>query len=454
MPTTSGGASLPASGNLAAHFAADAITPQSDNTALSSWTDSISGLSATQPVGANQPVYRTNRMGGKPSVQATGTKWLYGAFPALKAVIDSQLYTVMIVVSNVVSFANGMVFGNSANSGANTFGFQATGSSVGRYANSNTLMCVPWSSAGFMTFGESSSPTALWTPQAGTANEVLYARGMAIGRLNNTAGPATSSASGNFAIFARDDTGALAGKADLYEIIVWNRVLTEVEWAQAEAWACNKYSQPLPWASLTSLDVHFGDSLSIGVNASDVSKSPPYVCEAARGRTFGQWAMYASGGTTWGGMQGHINDAVSLAAYLNLPLNVVAWEWYNEKNTGKTPAQAWADAQAFVTAFRAAAPASAKLGMLSSTGYLNDGTDPYASVRGAYNALLDSGAAGIVDVYSPIHSDATAGPLIGNSTAYANNSATYWSGDGIHLNAAGYNVLSGVHKACLDAMRP
>ena len=100
----------------------------------------------------------------------------------------------------------------------------------------------------------------------------------------------------------------------------------------------------------------------------------------------------------------------------------------------------------------ARAVSGAKLCLLSSTGYNGDAGDPYASVRGAYNALMDTNGATIADVYGPIHSDATAGPAIANSGAYAANSAANWS-DGVHLTAAGYQVLANYMTARMNAMR-
>lgn len=445
-----GGPSLPASGNLAAHFAADAITPQSDNTALSSWTDSVSGLSATQGTGGSQPVYRANRLGGKPSVQFTGSKFLSGLFPALKTTIDSKLYTVMIVFNNVAAAANGCLFGNSA--GSNSFLFQATGSVVGRFDGGNTGTSVPWSSTAFMTFGTSSQPTKKWPTQSGTLLERLYMRGTCVST-NVAGGPATSAADGSFGIGAISSAGTLSCKADIYEIIVWNRVLTEMEWLQAETWACSKYSQPLPWAGLSSLDVYTGDSLTVGVNGASIALHYPARAAAARSRTFGQYTVQAVGGIAWADITSMVADWKDMAAYMGVPMNICAFEWYNEKNQGHTPAQAWTNCKTFCDTVRALPSGSPKLGLMSSTGYLNDGTDPYASVRGAYNTLFDSEAAAHSDAQMPLHSDATAGPAIGASGAYAANSATYWSGDGIHLNDTGYGVLATAAVTCMNAMR-
>ena len=55
--------------NLAYHWTAASFAGTADNTAVSSWTDTVGGQAATQGTGANQCHYRTNvTVSGKPSV--------------------------------------------------------------------------------------------------------------------------------------------------------------------------------------------------------------------------------------------------------------------------------------------------------------------------------------------------------------------------------------------------
>ena len=56
---------LPQAGNIVARFSAASIA-QGDNTAVTTWTDSIAGVQATQGTGVNQPKYMVSSAGGKP----------------------------------------------------------------------------------------------------------------------------------------------------------------------------------------------------------------------------------------------------------------------------------------------------------------------------------------------------------------------------------------------------
>jgi hypothetical protein len=459
LPKAASTVALPSSG-LVARFSADSIVPVADNTAISSWTDQVSGLAVTQATGTAQPVYRAARLGGKPSVQFGGSKWLAGSFPSLKSVIDSKLYTVMIVVSNVVAAGNGTVFGNLATGGGAGFIYQATGSTIGRFDGGNVKTSVPFTGAGMATFGTISTTTPMYSGQSvATGNELLYVRGHRKGAQFTGPGPATNSTTGNFALGAANDNGLFSCKADVHEILVWNRVLSDLEWVQAEKWICSKYAQPTAWSTASSFDVYVGDSITAGIQSNDVTKSAPYLSAAARSRALGQWANHGIGGISWGAMTSHIPDWAALSNEMGIPLNVVAWEWYNEKNQGHTDSAAWTNCQTFVSTVRAyptPTPGPIKLGLLSSTAYSGDAAN-YATVRGPYNGFMDdptTGAASIADRYQPIHSDATAGQYIGNSTAVATYGTTYIGADGVHPTVAGYAYLAPVMTACLNAMRP
>lgn len=437
---------LPQATSLAARWMADSITPQGDNTTLSAWTDAINGYTATQAVGGNQPLYRAARMGGRASVQFTGSKWLAGSFPALKAVFDAREHTVLLAVSHTVSAPNGCVFGNSA--GANSILYMNSGTALGRFAN-NAGLQVPYLPTAFTTFGGTSRPTKQYTLQSGTGVERAYVNGCCVAS-RDSAAPVTSSASGAFAFGAMADTGLLSSKCDVYEVIVWNKVLTPLEMLQAEAYLRTKYSQALPWAGLTSLDLYMGDSLQVGVGSTGAHQSPAYLSATARGRSLGQWVMWAVGGMDWVSINQALPEVANLAAYMGVPVNIGAFEWYNEKNAGRNAATILANAQTFCTAARAIS--GAKLCLLSSTGYSGDATDPYPSVRGSYNSLLDTNFASMCDQYGAIHNDATAGPAIGNATAYATNSAANWS-DTVHLKPAGYAFLGNYQASQMTAMR-
>lgn len=439
------GAGLSAPANLVFKLEADAIPPQADNTPLASWTDQISGLAATQATPANQPMYRTSRTGGKAAVQFTGLRWLSGAFPALKAVIDSKTYTVLIVFANQAVASNGALFGNSA--GGNSFALQATGATVGRFDGGNVAMSVPYASTAFATLGYSSSNTKVYPGQSGAGLERLFINGCCK-QSNTVAGPATSAASGNFGVGAFSDVGSFAVKADVMGIYVWDKVLSAVEHVRNEKYVRAKYSQALPWAGVSSFDIYTGDSIEVGVGVNNVSQSAPYLCATARGRTYGQYMQWAVGGVAYSDMLLMIPEWSAAIAEMGVLANVMAFEWYNEK-TKSSPAVAFANAQTYCSTARAVP--GVKLCFGSSTSYNTDATD-YATVRGPFNALVDANSASMCDSYVPFHSDAIAGPAIGNSGAYAANAAANWS-DGVHLKAAGHVYLANAQTAGMNAMR-
>src|SRR6201985_1760131 len=175
---------LPAFSAVAAQLSADTIPAQGDNTNLTSWQERVSGISLRQLTGANQPKYRTARVGGKPSVQAIGSTWLSAAIPGLKAVVDTKNYTVMIVVANVVGQANG--------TGTGRFDSQVLGSS---------LTLAPDATPAFRCFGSSSWAVNQYAGQSGVGLERAYMEG---GCVNSNTGfaPASSSADGQFAVGA------------------------------------------------------------------------------------------------------------------------------------------------------------------------------------------------------------------------------------------------------------
>src|SRR4051812_15521331 len=95
-PVASGSSATaqPALADRAFHFSADAITPQTDNTTLATWTDSVASISMIDALSngyssltANAK-YRTSRTNSKPAVQFPGAA-------AMKLGRPSQLTTAL-----------------------------------------------------------------------------------------------------------------------------------------------------------------------------------------------------------------------------------------------------------------------------------------------------------------------------------------------------------------------
>lgn len=430
---------LPAIANISARWSADAITPQSDNTALASWTDTTANAYvASQATGANQPKYRTNCIGtNKPGVQFSGTTYLNGLMPGLKTIVDAKTYSVFILVSQVAVRSNATAFGNSV--GGDSFTFQATGALVGRFKATTTELRGPYTdTVNPISMGYTSSPTKIYTGQSGTGLERSYLNGMCV-TSNVTAGPATSSASGAFGIGCINDVNQFPFQGYIHEIIVWNKVLSQNEMLQAEIAIRTQYGMTMPWASAPRTFHWDGDSITVGLNTPSVATSYPYLNAQSLGLSYGQWSNQAVGGIQTSDMNvtaGKLADWTNIGTLTGKPMRVIAFEWYNEKIATKSPATIFADMQAYCTNLKAmpGLGSNFKLCIGSSSGYSGDAADPYSTVRGAYNALMDANviSTNMADAYVAIHADS----VIGDGNAYATNSATYWS-DVVHPNAAG-----------------
>lgn len=421
------GVSLPQVGSIVSQFSADAIPAQGDNTNLSSWTDSITGLAVSQATGANQPKYRVNRLGTKPSVQFGGTQWLAGAIPALKTAVDAKVYTVLIASNNALATSWGGLFGNSAG-GTGYFFFCRNGTTLAQFNGDVTTFAVTDPSpSSFATLAVTGSGVAQYPgAQSGSSLTRLGVNGMYLSSTQPTSSNlATSSADGQFAIGAANSAGQLAGKADIYEVIIWNRILTQVELLQAEIWMRTKYGQALPWAGATSIDVYDGDSIMDGVGTFTTMGAIPYLVSQSRGKALGQWCNQAVGGMTTTGMTAKLAEWTGIAALTGKPVRVAAFEWYNEHLAGKTYTVVASDMVAYCANVRATA--NTTLCLSSSTSYNTDATDYLTSTgRKGYNDYLDANFASMCDSYAPLHNDTN----IGTYDAYTNH-PTNW-GDGVH----------------------
>lgn len=435
-------------------WSADAITPQTDNTAITTgWTDSVGGINLAQATGGKQPLYRTSALGGKPGVQFTGAQYFANVDSALKAVCDTKNFTVYILADKIQANSNGTLFGNA--SAGNSFMFQGNGSVVGR-SGLVGLQAPYTDTVTPISIGYTTSSTAVYSSQSGSGLERAYFNGTCA-TSNTAAFSATGYAADlQFCIGVRNtaDSASWYAKAYVYEVIVWNRCLSPGEMMQVEKWARNKYSLTLPWANLPRMYHFDGDSLTVGVSTATIPSSYPYQTAQHLGLTYGQWAMHAVGGITTQDMAGNAatttkyDDMAAVITATGKPVRLLAWEWYNEKNTGRT-ASAYSDMVAYCSKVKTAFTSQGiKICLGSSTGYTGDATDPYSSVRGAYNAQLDTNNASMADAYVAIHTDTN----IGSSGAYAANSATYWGGDGVHLNASGRTVLAGLMNVGADAI--
>jgi hypothetical protein len=429
----SSGPALPQIAHLAARWSADAITPQGDNTSITTgWTDSINGYNVPQATGANQPKYRTNALGTKPGVQFTGSTWFGGLLPALKAIIDTKTYTVFILADKIQVRANAAMFGNSA--GGNSFMFQASGTRVGRGIGSNDLRGPYTDTVTPITCGYTTANFKVYTNQSGTALERQYLNGTCIGS-NTIVGPATSSANGSFGIGSVNDTGSFPFQGYLYEILVFDSQLTPAEIMQVELWARAKYGLAIPWASLPRMFHFDGNSHTVGVGTTvDVANSFPYANAQSLGLPYGTWCNHAIGGMSTYGMYGgdgstKFSDMAAVINLTGISPRIVTSEYYNEVNTGRT-AQAYSDAVAYIALLKSTWPTS-KVGWWEPFSYGTDAAT-FATNRGPFLASMLANYASLgVDSLQRVSLDTN----IGTSDAYTNTPAN-WTGDTVHLTSA------------------
>ena len=141
--------SLPFPGNLIMHLSASDITGLTTGSQVSSWTAGTGGQIWTQGTSGNQPIYVTNRLDGKPSVQfnssGTGTQSIclstdpgsalanvlsYNASPAFN-------YTLVVIFRTLASRSNGALLAAHLNS--DTYPPVAQGNELYLEANGTTL---------------------------------------------------------------------------------------------------------------------------------------------------------------------------------------------------------------------------------------------------------------------------------------------------------------------------
>lgn len=428
-------ASLPQSANIVFNLQADSLA-LADGATVNTWTDS----SANALAFTGTATYHTNQLGGKPCVRFSGAAGRYmtatRAGTALNTALSSQICTTLIVGKSGGSNSAGCMFGSTA--GGNSYfavidGAQAS-SAIGRYNGGVTGLVAPAVNAANM-FVSAITSTKPYTAGSGTGLEQIYLNGSCV------TSSVTESPLPNQTTFSVGGTsaGALRANFDCFRIVVWDRRLTPTELFQATNYFYEEYGQTKPWAAVSDIVVYDGDSITAGIGAGGTAGSYPYKSAQTLGLAYGQWSMVAVGGITVGNMQAKLAEWSGIGALLGKGLKVAAFEYYNQR------AQSAATIEAADNAYCAAVRAipDTKLAWGTSTSH---STDPDAT-RVAVNTYYDINFASVCDAYVALHNSAA----IGNTSAYATNSATYWS-DIVHLNGAGYTVLAGLMTPGIQAL--
>jgi hypothetical protein len=439
---------LPQLANLRAQWSADSITGFTDNQDITAnWVDSVGGYSLAPS--ATRPKFRTNAIGTKPGVQFLGTGWFSGLCAGLKTQVDTRIYSVYIFASNIALRSNAVMFGNGA--GGNAFAFFGNGTNVGRGIASSDIRGPYTDTVTPISCGYTTTSAKPYAGASAAGLETQFLNGLPIvNQVSN--GPATSSASGAFAIGATSDLGTFPFQGYIYEVLVWDKRLTPAEMVQVETWCRAKYGLSVPWAGAARL-FHFpGDSHTVGIGGTvNVNNSFPYLNAQSLGLPYGQWSNLGIGGMTLYGMSGadgsaYFTDLAAMVTATGKPARFVTSEYYNEVAAGRV-SQAYGDFTTYVGLLKSTFP-DCKIAWWEPFSYGTDAAT-YATNRGPFITNVRAGyAAAGVDYLALVGDDTN----LGTSDAYTNHSAL-WSGDTVHiLNTTRVTNLSPYTLACCNAI--
>ena len=443
-PRGAGGATatpLPQLGSLVARWSADDISVQADNSALASWTDSVSGFVASQPVAGSRPVYRTAQIGAKPGVQFSGAQVLDAGRPAaiMNAMDATRIYTMVVVASRITGGGTKVVAGTSSASGLL---FMGNGARAGIFPSAD----YPYTSAAPIVLGHVnySGAAALGS---GSIKSLQYANGGAF-----TGADTFDSGGGNLALggFA---SGAFAAECVVHDWLIWNGSLTPADMIQVQKWHCDKHGLPYPWAASVKFDIFHGDSLTHGQSKDAAEFSYPSYVASMNARPLGSWTNLGFSGTTWDMMDtvtGSFVDAIPAVLGTGVQARLACFEWANQQSTDGVQTRTAANAY---RAHRKAANLALKIVFGTSTDTTAAGAQTVG--RNAYNAYYDViGNRANVDAYVPIHINTNIG------VDGAANSTTYFNADKVHMTGranypttgSGYGELASLIAPVLAAL--
>ena len=417
------GSGPPSSADPAFHFKADSITPQTDNTAIGSWTDSIAGISMTQATGANQPKYRTSRIGSKPAIQFVGSQWFtLGRPAALTNMLANDNTatgaTMFFVVGNLAAIDdnwNCLWSPSNVNDGNRTILMDN-----GRCGSRGDPRL-------FVSLGNGFHVIVVRTSSVYAGQFFHNMNAYSAGSLSDAGAPQWQVGGDGSA------TDAFTFKGDIMEIGGYNKALTTADVANLVKYACNKYGQAYPWAGASRFIMFDGDSQTFGTgatataNRADFQNGWAQLLMDLKGQPFGAWSNVAVPGRSSAQMTasapGHYTG---LAAALGIPVVLACMEYYNTPDTNA------GNMIAYLTAVKAA-DSGIKTLVLTSVDNGDATGQPKHDNRPAFNTALS--AAGNSDVKCPIHTDAFVG--VDGACPDGFGASTYFA-DGIHPNNAGY----------------
>ena len=431
---------LPSAANIVARWSADAILPQADNSALASWTDSVNGLVAAEA--SNRPKYRTNLFNGRPGIEFTAANGHQLVLPrasaaAINTAMANQQYAVMIVArSKSNSAGSGFVF-STGGGDAPVLSLMFDGSEIGRQFSAGSK--ILYAAQTLTTLGYTGTNVPI-NPQTG-GMERVFVNGSCVA--TQIAYP-PSGGSGNYG-FGSDGARGYFFDGFLFDVVVWNKELTQLDWLQAEKWVREKYGQAYPWASVATFDVFHGDSITQGLGADRPYYSYPTYAAATLGKTLGQWTNLGIGGQTIAECDARAALEVDgIAAITGKPTRLAFIEFFNSANRGGlTGAQCAAATATYLANRRGAGIGKIALGTCTGSGGSGQANAVQAK-KAAFVAGLLGLSPSLYDALVRVDQNAS----VGVDGAYA-NTTDYFNADGVHLYGKavtpnGYNVLAGL----------
>ena len=379
-----------------------------NNTTFGTWTDSVNGILAQQGTSAHYPTFLTNQANGLPGVVFGGnaalcmplSNVLQSALDAANAGTNAGV-TIFITFKTLGSVAHGTIMGASTGL-AQGFDLYADGTSVGEY---NLFGGVPYA-------GQTSLSTiALVTFAKGTyssgANQQLslfYVNGGSVW----TTTTISQGVDGHQICIGGQSLNTY-GNVEIFDIVAWGVPLTTAQIMQAEQWTATKYGFSVPWAALSSVDVFFGDSITLGAGTTGgVANTPCWLTASSLSLTLGQWDCLGVGGISTENMTVLAPTWVDpIPAAIAKTVNLIGFEWVNSVQT--YPA-AFNDAVTYLTARRAISG----LKIVWGTSYSYNG-DPNTN-RESYDSAFDNNTNNVqslIDSYMPLHTDTGLGLATG-----------------------------------------
>jgi hypothetical protein len=218
--------------NLSLWLDASQLTGLSDGVAVSSWTDfSGNNNHAVQATAGNKPIYKTNQLNGKPSVQFTGSS---NQFVTTPNIVLSSGWTFFVVNKPTLSVQQILI-----SKQLNTPNFSCV-----FFYNAITTMRIQDSSDGTTTLNNIFAiPTALNLDLISIAyndNTTNYIKDRSV--IKSNPGVVSFNNGQGLSIGARNIPGSyLAFTGNIYEVVVYSRALTDYERGNIEQYLKYKW---------------------------------------------------------------------------------------------------------------------------------------------------------------------------------------------------------------------